>query len=219
LEEEEDVMKNRNKIYGVGFVVALISAAVIYPVYAADKSVAKCGANGGGGTACKQVIAQNDDDSFGSSYGQADWDPFVEFIRMQRDMNNLLNGTFNPYQDSRGIANMSQDVFTAPACDIKETGGNYIVTIDLPGMKKSDINISIDGNILTVSGERISSTETKDGDRVILQERTQGSFRRAIRLSSKINKDKVEAEYRNGTLTITLPHEKQKDNSIQIPIK
>jgi HSP20 family protein len=214
-------MKNRNKFYGAGLVALLISGAVIYPVYAAEKDSAKCKAANGCQKSqnCKQVVAKSDDDAFGNQYEETQWNPFAEFIRMQNDMNSLLNGTFNPYRDDRSTFNSPDNSFAAPACDINESDGNYQITIDLPGMKKSDIKIKIDGNILTVTGESSTSVEKKDGNRVILQERTRGSFRRSIRLARNIKKDKVEASYENGTLNITLPQEEPVDTGIEIPIK
>jgi HSP20 family protein len=215
-------MKNRHKKYVIGFCSVLALAGIMYPIYAADKDDGKCCItdDSGGGGVSKQVVAQDDNDAFGGCYGSQEWDPFAEFVRMQQEMNNLLNGTFSPYRSSaRADDDSWVEAVAAPACDIKESAGKYLVTLDLPGIEKSDIKIKLDGSILTVSGKRSSSVEKKDGDRIILQERSQGSFRRSIRLSHRIKKDGVEASYKNGILTITVPQEEPVDNSIDVPIK
>ncbi len=213
-------MKNRNKKQVIGFVAAIVLAAVMYPLYAADKDGGKCSITASSDQGCsKQVAAQNDDGYFRGSDEQWIWDPFSEFVRMRQEMNSLLNGTFSPYQGNPSWDNSWANTVTDPACDIKDRDGSYLITIDLPGMKKSDIKIKIGGNILTISGQRSGSFEKKDGEKMILQERTQGSFSRSIRLLRKIKQDEVAATYINGILTITLPQKEQVDNSIEVPVK
>lgn len=216
--------KEAKYILTVATVLAVVFAA--WPIYAGDKDK-----NNGNVKVVQQASSANakptvnirsqrgpqycySDDDYG------DWDPFAEFMRMRQEMNNLLGSAFNQYQDApRPAAVWSESAVVAPACDIRDSNGKYVITMDLPGLEKSDIKIKLNGNILSVSGKRDKSVEKKDGDKVILRERTSGSFSRSIRLAGKLKQDKVEATYKNGTLTITIPQVEPVDNSVEIPIK
>ncbi len=91
-----------------------------------------------------------------------------------------------------------------PAVDIYENDDAFVATIDLPGLKKDDIDISIDGNVLTVSGERKFENSDDDGTfrRV---ERSYGTFRRSFTLPRGVDSAKVEAGFEDGVLTLTMP--------------
>ena len=217
-------MKTKEAKYILTFAAALAVVFAAWPLYAGDKDknngnvkvVQQAASKPAPASSCLQcspVYSYSDDDA-------GLWDPFAEFMRMRQEMNNLLGSAFNQYQDApRGSGIWSSSAVVAPACDIRDSDGKYIITMDLPGLKKSDIKIKLDGNILSVSGKREKDVEKKDGDKIILRERTSGSFSRVIRLAGKLKQDKVEAAYENGTLTITIPQEKPVDNSINIPIK
>ena len=91
--------------------------------------------------------------------------------------------------------------------DIKEENDKYFVETELPGVEKEDINIDINGNYLTISAEH--SVENDDTDKTksgkyIHRERNYGSYRRSFDIS-EVNTDKIEAEYKNGVLIMTLP--------------
>jgi HSP20 family protein len=213
-------MKDRKQIYIAGSAAAVLLALMVIPLQAANsKNSGKVNVvNDNQDKAAPQpAVAQVVCTSFDDSCGE--WDPFTDFIRMRQEMNNMLNSTFNHYQSSPDIDSAWVNAVVAPACDIQVRDNNYIVTLDLPGMEKSDIKIKVDDNILSISGQRSTKVEKKDGERFILKERTQGSFERAIRLPREAKKDKVEATYKNGTLTISIPLEKPKDNSVEVPIK
>lgn len=91
-----------------------------------------------------------------------------------------------------------------PAVDIKETEAAFVAQADLPGLRKEDIDVAIEDNLLTISGERKLESETGDGEfhRV---ERRYGSFRRSFALPRGIDAGKVEAKFEDGVLTLTLP--------------
>jgi HSP20 family protein len=95
-----------------------------------------------------------------------------------------------------------------PAMDIAERENEVLVKADLPGMKADDIDISVHGNVLTISGEKKESTEDKR-ENYYHTERRYGSFRREINLSSAVDVDKIKAEYHDGILTVTLPKTEQ----------
>jgi HSP20 family protein len=92
----------------------------------------------------------------------------------------------------------------APACDISEADNHYLMSVDLPGMKKEDIKIEVSGEVLTVSGERKREVPEKN-HRTQRYERSYGFFKRSFTLPASIDADKVEARYENGVLELYLP--------------
>ena len=91
-----------------------------------------------------------------------------------------------------------------PALDVEEKDDAYIVRMDLPGMDKKDIHLTIDNNVLSIRGERRREKEEKDAN-YYCSERYFGSFQRSFTLPSQVDEDKIKAEYKHGVLTITLP--------------
>ncbi len=91
-----------------------------------------------------------------------------------------------------------------PAVDIYESDEAFVATADLPGLKKDDIDVSIEDNVLTVSGERKFEESDDDGTfrRV---ERSYGTFRRSFALPRGVDSAKVEARFEDGVLNLTLP--------------
>jgi HSP20 family protein len=89
--------------------------------------------------------------------------------------------------------------------DIVENDKAYVVHADLPGVKKEDIQISIDGDQVSISAETKSEKEVKDGERVLRTERYAGKFYRAFALGSVIDEAAANAKYSDGVLELTLP--------------
>lgn len=92
----------------------------------------------------------------------------------------------------------------APPLDFYETKDEFILTAELPGMKSDEVDVSIENNILTLTGEKHFEEEREEDKRHIL-ERRYGSFQRALTLPASVEEDKVFAEYKDGVLTLTLP--------------
>ncbi len=88
--------------------------------------------------------------------------------------------------------------------EMYEKEDKVVVRAEIPGMKKEDIDISVDGDMLTIRGERKSESEVKNED-YYRCELSYGRFSRSIALPSKVRPDKVEADYENGVLEIMLP--------------
>jgi len=103
----------------------------------------------------------------------------------------------------------------APAIDIDETADEYLVTADLPGIKKEDINIECVGNQLTISAERkYESTEGRKQER---SERFYGTFQRSFTLPSGVDAENIQASYEGGVLTVHVPKvEQAKPRKIEI---
>ncbi len=91
-----------------------------------------------------------------------------------------------------------------PAVDIYENDDAFVATADLPGLKKDDIDVSIEDNVLTVSGER--KFEKSDDQGIFRRvERSYGTFRRSFALPRGVDPSKVEAKFEDGVLSLTLP--------------
>jgi HSP20 family protein len=92
----------------------------------------------------------------------------------------------------------------SPALDAYEDKDKYTVSVELPGMKKEDIAVSVHDGVLTVSGERKSEKESKEG-LVHRTERYYGKFTRSVSLPATVYADKVSAAYKDGVLTVEVP--------------
>ncbi|MFP4014451.1 MAG: Hsp20/alpha crystallin family protein [Chitinispirillaceae bacterium] len=90
-----------------------------------------------------------------------------------------------------------------PRVDINEDKERFVVRADLPGMKKEDINVSIEGDTLTISGEKKEEFKKEEGAYSHF-ERSYGTFNRAFTLPENVDKDKVDAKYKDGVLELSL---------------
>ena len=103
----------------------------------------------------------------------------------------------------------------SPALDLYESGDHVVAVVELPGMRKEDIEISLHDGTLTISGER--KRESNNGEAAQRTERYVGTFRRSIALPSRVDPSKVSATYQDGILKVTLPKtEEAKPKQIQV---
>ncbi|HEY6995236.1 MAG TPA: Hsp20/alpha crystallin family protein [Xanthobacteraceae bacterium] len=91
-----------------------------------------------------------------------------------------------------------------PAIDVAETEKAYEVTAELPGMSESDVEVSAANGVLTIKGEKKEEKEEKKKD-YYLSERRYGSFERRMQIPEDVEADKIEAAFKKGVLTVTLP--------------
>src|SRR5258706_5645676 len=127
------------------------------------------------------------------------YDPFREFATLQDRMNRL-------FRDPRGPEGQDESLTTtafAPPVDVYEDEHNITLKIEVPGIDERDIDVRIEGNTLTVSGERKFENEEKE-ENFRRIERHYGSFSRSFTLPSTVDTEKVEASYENGVLKIKL---------------
>jgi HSP20 family protein len=89
--------------------------------------------------------------------------------------------------------------------DVAEQNGDYRVVAELPGVRKEDIKVSIDGDEVSITAETRAEKETKDGERLLHGERYVGKVARAFRLAQEIDESRASAKYANGVLELTLP--------------
>ena len=126
------------------------------------------------------------------------WPTLDRWSNLRDELNSLLEVPF--FANSR-----RQDLFGgwSPALDLYQNNDNVVAVLELPGMRKEDIEISLHDGALTISGERKSASS--NGERAERTERYVGSFRRSITLPVRVDSNKVNAVYRDGILTVTLP--------------
>jgi HSP20 family protein len=118
--------------------------------------------------------------------------------RLHNDMDDLFDGFF------RGLDRPFAGYKAWPAIDVAEEENAVIVRAEVPGCKADDIDISVYGNTLTISGEKKLEEEKKEKGYYHI-ESTYGSFRRELTLPTDVDSSKVEAACKDGVLTITLP--------------
>lgn len=121
------------------------------------------------------------------------WEPFGEIGRFQRDMERSFAG-LRP----GGRAEFS------PAVDVHEDKESIVVRAELPGVKREEIDVSVDGNVLTLKGERKFEKE-EEGKRYHRVERAYGSFVRFFQLPTTVDSEKIEAKLADGILTLRIP--------------
>lgn len=143
------------------------------------------------------------------------WEPFRELSGFQDEMNQLFEDFFGRMPTRRMFA----EGFWAPLMDIEETKDEILVKAELPGMRKEDVKIQINNDVLSITGERKREEETREKTYHRI-ERAYGKFQRMIRLPTEVDATKVKATYESGVLTVKLPKSEQaKPKEIAIEVK
>lgn len=127
------------------------------------------------------------------------WDPFTEFEGLTRRMEQLFDELFPRTREAR----LSERLWT-PAVEVYEKDNSYIVEVDLPGLKKDDVSITVEENTLSIQGERKLKSEIKEED-FHRSERFYGKFTRSFLLPNNVDREKIQADFTDGILTIELP--------------
>lgn len=141
------------------------------------------------------------------------WEPSRGVLDIQQEMNRLFDSFFG-----RPLATNAADRVWVPLVDVYETKDDLVVTLELPGVREKEVEVSITGDLLTVKGERRFDREVKD-ESFHRVERVYGKFERAIPLPVAVQTDKVKATYRDGILEIRLPKvEEVKPKQIKIDV-
>jgi len=140
------------------------------------------------------------------------WRPFRDMISIQDEMNRLFDDFFG-----RPITRPEwAEAAWCPCVDVSETKDDVIINTEIPGMSKDDVKVSVQDNILTLSGEKKQEKVEKDAN-YHRMERSYGSFSRSFTLPTSVQPDKVKANYKDGILRITLPKSEEVKPK-QIPI-
>ena len=141
------------------------------------------------------------------------WNPETDLVRGRFDrlFNQMLHDAWGA-QATEGVAGR----IWAPAVDIKETEEALQFKVELPGLAKEDVEITVENSVLTIAGERKFEKETK-GENYHRLERSYGSFSRSFTLPTGVRAEQVEATFDQGVLNITLPkQEESKPRKISI---
>ena len=125
-------------------------------------------------------------------------------MAIQSEMNRMFDQFFNDPFTLLPLSSMRNVSEFLPRVDVSETDESMLVTAELPGMEEKDIQISLENEALVISGEKKNDVEEK-GKNFHRVERSYGSFQRVIPLVTDIDEDKVNATFKNGVLTVTLP--------------
>lgn len=140
------------------------------------------------------------------------FNPWDTLLGLQRDIDRLFDGVI-PTPGLRQTTGVSNNL---PLCEVEETDDLYLMSFDLPGVRRDDIKVEFVENQLTISGERRHDREKKQGERW-LNERSFGKFQRVFTLPGAVKTDAIEATHEDGVLRIALPKaESSKPKQVRI---
>lgn len=143
-----------------------------------------------------------------------EWDPFQELRDLEKGLNRFFDTSYDFLPQK-----LSKEAVWSPSLDISEDKNHVTIKADLPGVKQSDIDISVDNNILTIQGQRKHEEEHKDKKHHSL-ERFYGSFTRSLSLPAYVDADKIKASYKDGVLEVAMPKkEGAKSKQVKVEVK
>jgi len=141
--------------------------------------------------------------------------PLGRWGAFDKDLDKVFEGFFRPMRWVEEAT--SADL--VPAMDVMERDDEYVIKTELPGVKKEDIDVTLENGVLNISGESKSEHEEKEGERVIRQERRYGKYVRSLRLGTYVDEKKVKANFKDGVLELILPKaEEVKPKKISVDI-
>jgi HSP20 family protein len=144
------------------------------------------------------------------------WEPIAELNTIQNEMNRLFNTFFDqPAPAGRGGGPSGRWI---PAMDLVETADDYVLRADLPGLSDDDVNVELEDNVLTISGQRKAQHEHNEEGYYRI-ERAFGDFTRSLTLPDGVDPDGVQAHFDRGVLEIRIPKpEQKKPRQVQISL-
>lgn len=129
------------------------------------------------------------------------WNPIRDLITMREAMDQVMNEAFSRTRENRQAWLLPVDAYSTPEA--------LVLKADVPGVKPEDLQITLEGDTLTIRGEfkkgEQSTNGNANGNSYLLQERLWGKFERTLTVNTPIDGEKVEATFENGVLTLTLP--------------
>ncbi len=139
------------------------------------------------------------------------WEPLRELGTLQSEMNRLFNTVFDGPTPTGGTMRRWM-----PAMDLLESGDDFVLKADLPGLSEEDVNIELEDSTLTISGERKTEHQS-EGEGYYRVERATGSFSRSLTLPKGVDPEAVTARFDRGVLEVRIPKpEERKPRRISI---
>ena len=127
------------------------------------------------------------------------WTPKINMFNVFDDVEKMINQAFG-----HTILNKEITSDVQPLLDVYETDSTIVASLDLPGVEKKDVEVSVSNGFLTISGER-KNIYGESGEGRIWQETSFGTFKRTFELTEAVVEDKIKAQFKNGVLKISLP--------------
>lgn len=131
-----------------------------------------------------------------------------------RQLNRMLDDAFSGWPLQEGTITSAW----LPPCDVVEDANGVRIMMEIPGVDPDDVHLSLENNVLTIRGEKRQQQEGDESGRVHRYERSYGAFERTFSLPTTVEADKVEADYDNGVLTVSLP-KAERMRPREIPLK
>lgn len=140
------------------------------------------------------------------------WEPFREIESMQRQMNRLFDQIM-PYGNSQIESDRADNMSFMPSVEVHETENEVKLRIEVPGVEAKDLDVRVSAEAVAIQGERRSEIQQNDKG-IHRSEFRYGSFQRVIPLPARIQNDKVQSEFQNGVLCLTLPKDENERNRV-----
>ncbi len=140
----------------------------------------------------------------------------MNLVKFSDQFPSMFNRFFNDNMLDWTNRNFSDTNTTLPSVNVKENTDEYMVEVAAPGFEKNQFKIELNDDVLTISSEKKFENETKDEERVTRKEFSYQSFSRSFTLPTLVERDKINAKYEKGILSITIP---KKEEAKQKPAK
>ncbi|MGL5807019.1 MAG: Hsp20/alpha crystallin family protein [Xenococcaceae cyanobacterium] len=140
------------------------------------------------------------------------WEPFREMENMQRQMNRLFDRMIT-YNDSPLEGRAIDEMAFIPAAEIQETPEQVKLRVEIPGVEPGDLDVKVTAEAVSIRGERKSEIKHEEKG-INRSEFRYGSFQRIIPLPARIQNDRVQADFKNGVLCLTLPKAEEEKNRV-----
>ncbi len=137
--------------------------------------------------------------------------PGHEFFMDSMLPSHVMNAFDSIFNDS--MNKMEREAFFRPRVDVVENEKNYEISVALPGIKKEEIAVDVDGDLLTISGERKRTTEKTESNKFHLTENVYGKFSRSFTLPENVDKGNLSAAFTDGVLKLEIPKVEQKEKT------
>ena len=140
------------------------------------------------------------------------YDPFDRIFNLREDFDDIVKDFF------AGFSNIGANRGVYPLLDIKEDKEKYTIDVEIPGIDKKDLKISVKKDNLIIQGEK-NEEKKREEESYLRVERSYGNFMRSVKLPTEINQSQISAKYNNGIVKIILPKiKKEKAKEVQVKI-